>query len=133
MRIDGWEYALDAVIAHHAGLPARWGVSDCCILPRDALAAVTGEPPLFADVAYSTEAGAARALRKLGFETLEELFAASLPECPPLAARRGDVGIASIGGTSFGCVIVNGGLAVKAPAGLILQPLHFLTRAFHAG
>lgn len=73
-----------------------WGRHDCALgLAGGAVEAMTGT-----DIAapwrgrYSTALGAARALKRDGFETLGDLVATLLPEhVSPLMARPGDIGL----------------------------------------
>ncbi|WP_309086471.1 DUF6950 family protein [Chelativorans sp.] len=101
MRVDGWEQRLDEVVGRHMALPSQFGVSDCWMLPADAFKAITGEE-LYAGVRYRTEAGAAKQLRKRGFNTVEDALRARLPETGRLLAQRGDLGVVEINGVISG-------------------------------
>lgn len=92
VRIKGWERALKAVIEKHLALPSQYGVSDCYLIPDDAVEAITGER-MFADIAYTNEIGAAKALRAHGFENVEQAFGSKFEEIPPSLAHRGDIGV----------------------------------------
>lgn len=91
-RVRGWEKALKAVIEKHLGLPSQYGISDCYLIPDDAVEAITGER-MFANVSYTNEIGAAKALRAHGFENVEQAFGSKFEEIPPSLAHRGDIGV----------------------------------------
>lgn len=90
-RVDGWEKRLKAAIEKHSKLPSEYGVSDCYLIADDSVEAVTGER-LYPDVSYSSELGAAKELKRRGFDNVEEAFAAVLESIPPALAQRGDIG-----------------------------------------
>lgn len=91
-RLNGWENNLNAVIKKHMALPSEYGVSDCYLIADDAVEAVTGER-MFADIQYSNEIGAAKELRRYGFETVADAFAFKFEEIAPSLAHRGDIGV----------------------------------------
>lgn len=131
LRIENWDAALDAVLDAHLLADAVWGASDCFRLPMAVVGALRGCEPPFSRVKYTTEAGAAKALRRNGFETIGHAMASVLPEIAPLQAGRGDVGVAVVGGVASGCVITNGGLIIKSQnRGWDIRPLILLSRAF---
>ncbi|MEF2073476.1 DUF6950 family protein [Consotaella aegiceratis] len=130
MRVTGWEQALVRAIERHAAMPFAWGKSDCGYLAFDCIEAVTGADP-FADFrSYTTELGAARKLRRAGFETVEDLFASVLEDTPPTLAQRGDIGVIERGGQLAGCVFTSFGVAVKSDCGVSYEPITAVTRAF---
>lgn len=136
MRVEDWPEKLAEVIARHAALPFQWGVSDCFILPMDVCAALTGAPDPYADEReYADAQAAARRLHNRGFKTIEDAFVAAFEECPPVFARRGDIGIADYPGAILGGGVVVLGLDVigKGEQGTVRLPRDRLKRAFKVG
>lgn len=93
MRIDGWERRLRLAVEKHVSLPSQYGVSDCYIIADDAVEAVTGERMYRNARRYRTAKGAARVLRRHGFLTVEDAFAARFERIPVSQAQRGDIGV----------------------------------------
>jgi len=123
MRRPDWEIRLNAVIEKHLALPSQFGVSDCYMIAADAYEAVTGER-LYKGVRYSTEAGAAKQLRRRGFETVEDAFRAKLPEVGRLLAQRGDLGVVVRDGVISGGVFTALGFMTRGEDGVVfLSPL----------
>lgn len=91
MRIDGWDDRLLAVIERHGAAAYAPGVMDCFMLAMDAAEALTGARPY--RPRYRTDAGALRALKRAGFDTLREAVAAIWPERPAGHWQRGDVAV----------------------------------------
>lgn len=118
-RLPGWEKRLNAVVAAHQVLPGDWGVSDCFIIPDDAVEAVTGEK-MYPDArGYKTEAGAAKQLRKHGFDNVRQAFAAKFSEIPVAMAQRGDIGVIERDGAFSGGVFTAIGFMSRAHGGPI--------------
>lgn len=92
MRIDGWDDRLLAVIERHGAAAYVPGVSDCWTMAMDAAEAVTGKRP-YADVRYSTDVGALRAMRRRGFSSLSEAVAAVYSARSPGHWQRGDIAV----------------------------------------
>lgn len=132
IRHDEWDKALSRAVRSHATQPGQWGVSDCLTFPRDCVEAMTGER-LFPKVKYTTEKGAALAMKRLGFATIGDLIASVLPEQPRLLAGRGDVVTVEVAGETRGGVVTGSGVAVKTLDGLVYLPLAAITRAFKVG
>lgn len=129
--IDGWEKRLNAVVAKHQLLPGEFGVSDCYIIPDDAVAAVTGDVMYPEARGYRTEAGAAKKLRRHGFANVREAFAARFREIPPTIARRGDIGVIERDGQFSGGVFTSIGFATRAHGGpVIFIPVSQVSAAF---
>lgn len=130
-RREDWPERLIAAIEHHAALPFGWGSSDCFLLPMDVVLAMTDAEP-WPDVrgAYASEAGAARQLRRRGFATLVEAFAAAFPEIPPSLAGRGDIGVVDSPRGLAGVVFMDTGVIGKAEAGIRRLPRSLVLRAF---
>jgi hypothetical protein len=91
-RLPDWEARLADYLASVADLPMAWGRHDCALHAANAILAVTGEDhgvPYRGR--YQTELGAARALRRQGFDSVEAQFDAVYPILAPAFAQRGDV------------------------------------------
>lgn len=133
MRKIGWEKRLREVIENHAVLPSQYGVSDCYLLANDAHKALTGENIGGVRVnKYKTEVGAAKQLRKLGFNNIEEAFAAHLSDVPVMMAQRGDLGVAeNENGEICAGVFTAIGFAAKPQfGGIQYLPIDKVKRAF---
>lgn len=115
--------ALDALIAARARAPFAWGAFDCVLFAADAVLVQSGRDLAAAyRGTYSTAAGAAALLRRLG--GLRTLAAQAGPEIPPALARRGDVGLLRHAGREL--LGVCAGELWLSPAqgtGLAAQPL----------
>lgn len=137
-RQPGWEPRYVAVLERHMAAPFEWGVSDCLSVVADVAEALCGKNPLPAKRRrYRTAPGAARQMRKLGFETIEEALAATYSQIPVLKARRGDCGVLEQlvdGRPQQAAVIVMGAIAVgKGPDGPMHVPLTRLKATFAIG
>lgn len=92
MRYRDWEQQLANYFIAMRDVPFEYGVNDCCLFAASAVAAMTG-----VDVAeqyrgkYTTELGAAKALKKLGGGTVEATFDALFPAIGAAFAQRGDL------------------------------------------
>lgn len=119
MRLENWESRLSRAIERHYASPLVYGETDCFTFPADAVEAVTGER-IFADSRdYTTETGAARLLRRQGFETLADAFGSLFEEIPPALAGRGDLGVVERDGEVTGGVFTALGFMVRGETGLI--------------
>ncbi|GEA12675.1 hypothetical protein [Alteromonas sp. KUL49] len=95
MRLPNWDIELAEYIESVANAPFAWGEHDCCLFAANAAKLITG-----IDFAqrfrgkYSTELGAARALKRYGqgdlFNTLCDIFG---EPCPILTLQRGDIAL----------------------------------------
>lgn len=102
---------------------------DCLKLVKHALHTVGRRVGLTKGVTYSTEAGAVKALRRLGFKTLiEAVDASDLVRIAPAMALPGDVLALQSGEEGFGCALALflgngkamtfvGGVCVQGPLG----------------
>lgn len=90
MRLADWEGRLSAYLADHTSCAVAWGQMDCVRFAAGAVKAMTGTDPL-PKLTYKTEAGAWRALKRLGFTSLSQAVDAHLSPTHPAMARRGDV------------------------------------------
>ena len=122
IAVPQWQRDFDAFIAVRMRTPFCWGQHDCCLFAADAVKAQTG-----VDHAapwrgtYFTELQAARLLAQLG--GLAALGAMAGPECPPLTARHGDVGLVFDGVRELLGVCVGSHWLVPATYGLAALPL----------
>lgn len=137
-RLEDWPDRLIVSAAHHAALPTSWGRSDCYLLGIDAVRAMTGREP-WPEVrgSYRTEAGAARQLRRRGFQNVAEMWASAFPEIPVSMAGRGDLGVVRVPeGAGWAGVLFLGPDAVGKPAGgigTVKVPRELVARAFRIG
>lgn len=132
VRVPDWEKRLNEVVERHMDLPSQFGVSDCWMIPADAFEAITGEK-LYRGIRYKTEAGAAKQLRKRGFETVEDAFRARLPEIGRLSARRGDLGVVERDGAISGGVVTNIGFVTRGEGSVLILPITEIKTAFRVG
>lgn len=130
MKQPGWEKRLNAVIERHMALPSQYGVSDCFLMPMDAVEAVTGIRHFPEDRAYKSEVGAAKRLRKRGFATVEDAFASLFETVSQLSAERGDIGVVEIAGVVCGGVFTVLGFAVRDAIGVQFLPITHVKTAF---
>lgn len=130
-RVTDWEKRLKAVIGKHQGLPSQYGVSDCYLLPDDAVEAVTGKTMYGAAARrYKTPVGAAKQLRKRGCETVEDAFRAKFTEIAPSLAQRGDIGVIERDGEICGGVFTAIGFAVRDERSVLFLPASEVKTAF---
>lgn len=128
MRLPGWETALVEEIDRARSLQFRWGVHDCATWAFDVRLRLTGQDAAAAwRGRYSTSAGAARVMRRLGWETLPAMGCSLLGNpIQPLCAQRGDIVICN---GAFG--ICAGAFAVfLAQTGLTERPMAAATMAW---
>ncbi|MDQ0558302.1 hypothetical protein QO004_000075 [Rhizobium mesoamericanum] len=129
-RVPGWEKRLNAVVAKHQALPSQYGVSDCYIIPDDAVEAVTGERMYPDALGYRTDAGAAKKLRQHGFATVRDAFAAKYPEIPPAIAQRGDIGVIDRDGVLSGGLFTSIGFMTRGVDTVEFLPASAVAYAF---
>lgn len=99
MRLPNWDIKLTGYVESVTTTPFTWGEHDCCLFAANAAKLITG-----VDFAqdfrgkYSTELGAARALKRYGqgdlFNTLCDIFG---EPSPALTLQRGDIALVSDG------------------------------------
>ena len=134
MRVNGWERELRLVVEKHLALLSAYGVSDCYIIADDAVEAVTGKRMYSGARGYRTSAGAARKLRRRGFLTVEDAFAAKFERIPVALAQRGDIGVIyQPGGEVTGGVFIGTGFFTRAEGGAVVLPHSAVTHAFKVG
>lgn len=86
---------LKLFLAEHKNKPFAWGENDCCLFAANAVLTLTGNDlaPEFRGK-YSTKVGAARALKKHGYHSIEQLLNAKLgTPIAPLTATIGDIAL----------------------------------------
>jgi hypothetical protein len=131
MRVTGWERALRLVVEKHLALPSAYGVSDCFVIPDDGVEAVTGAQMYPGARGYKTPAGAAKKLRKHGFLTVEDAFAAKFARIPVSMAQRGDIGVVyQSNGEVTGGVFTGTGFLTRAEDRAVFLPHSAVTHAF---
>ena len=134
MRVDGWPERLVAALDRIGGETFELGRSDCFTLVQDVVEAVTGSAPYPSERgAYRSERGARRRLRKAGFADMGAFLASLGPEIPPGLARRGDVGIAIVGGDASAVVCAGQFFGRHPVSGLVPLPLARVFRAWRIG
>ena len=93
MRPEGWESRLDAAIEGARTEPFSWGTHDCCMFALNIACEIllTDPAPQFRGT-YTTEFGAARALKEHGDGTVRGTVTQILDEeIPVRTAQRGDL------------------------------------------
>lgn len=130
-RHPDWLNRLNKVVADHQALPAQYGLSDCYIIADDAVEAVTGKTMHGANARrYKTPAGAGKQLRKRGFETVRDAFAARFAEIPVLMAQRGDIGVYDNNGEISGGVFTSAGFMTRGAEEIVFLPPTAVLAAF---
>ena len=84
--------ASDACVARFADRPMKWGAVDCWQITGHNLRTLGISTSIAKGIRYSSEIGAAKALRSLGFKTLTEYMDAfDVFRIPPAMATQADV------------------------------------------
>ena len=119
------------VMRKHMSEPFEWGGSDCSFV-FDVIEAVTGFDAIHDCRGYLTEAGALRAIRRAGFQSVQEIVEASFHEIVPGIAIRGDIGYpAEVGHPLMSPAVIDGASAFsKHPKGAILVNRASIVRAW---
>lgn len=117
---------IKAFIQAHKNKPFVWGENDCCLFAANAVLAVTSVDlaPEFRGK-YRTELGAARALKKHGYTSIEMLLNAKLGQAiAPLSAKNGDVALVKNHQEQLAAgVIFRSSIYCVSPMGLSQLPL----------
>lgn len=130
--------AVDRVIAKYDGMDLVWGKCDCIRIAVSNMREQGRRATMAKAGSYSTPAGAARALRRMGHTTLPEaLEAQGFERIPPASAWLGDIigleaedgwvslFVACSGGRGFGFVTDPAtGREYAAVAALLATPLY---------
>lgn len=117
-RHSGWEIALVDTLSRHQHEPFAYSTADCLIRVSDVALAITGQDPVaeFRGT-YSDAKGAAAAMRKAGYTSIEAVLAGTFEEIAPALARRGDCGLIETnvdGRKELAAVIVVGDMVMGA-------------------
>lgn len=135
-RVKDWDRRLAAVTSKHITTPGVWGESDCLLKVADAVEAVTGED-LAASIrgAYSTEAGAAKFMRRRKCENVEQVLEQFFEPTGRLTAQRGDVVSIEQDGEIAAGFVTEYGVAVPTPSGTVFraQTSPTIRKAFKVG
>jgi hypothetical protein len=130
MRVKRWERRLQETVERFRALPFDWATNNCSHFAGCCVEAVTGQNPVSAlDGSYTDEAGAMAAIAAHGSD-IEEAAASMFPAQPPAQARRGDLGIAEVGGRKVLLVILGQFAAGPGPRCLSFVPRTNLTASF---
>lgn len=126
-----WRAAFDAFLSERMSVPFQWGSQDCCLFAASAAQIITGVD-VASDVRgiYSCARGARLTLERIG--GIEAAGARFGPECRPMAARVGDVGLLNEGDRSMLGVCVGESWLVTATQGLSALPLDAARKAWRA-
>lgn len=124
MRVDGWADALMGVVSEETAAAYAPGRHDCFVMACRTVEALTGQRP-YADVRYTTDAGAVKAMRKRGFERLGDAMAALFPERPAGHAQRGDIAVLETGTLARDTlgIVMDGQVLVRVGHGFQRRPL----------
>jgi hypothetical protein len=133
-RLPKWRARFSSYLIEVAGKPFEWGAHDCALHPADGVLAITGVD-LAADFRgrYTTEIGAAKALKRHGSGDLASTFAAKMPEIDPAGARVGDVVIFDGPFGETGGLRLPSCISAITPVGRRSYGLDLVTRAFQVG
>lgn len=133
MRVPDWESRLAMAVRKHVKAAPQYGICDCFVICADAVEAVTGKDPYpTARGCYNTPNGALKVLRKHGFNSIEEAWAALFADVPPAQAQRGDILIYDTPDGPAGMPLLTQGAFGRSPASgfpVFLSPL-LARRAF---
>lgn len=136
-RLTDWRSRLAAEMDRQRNTPFVWGKNDCVYgMARGVVIALTGEDPLALWAAsYKSEAGARRALKDMGFTSLEEALAAYLPKTHPDRADIGDLALVpTIGPLRYGVGVIDvSAVIVMTPTGHGFVPRDQIVAAFSVG
>lgn len=123
-RKDDWPEAMASVLEGHRLRGFVWGVSDCGMFASDVALAITGIDAAKAFRGrYTTERGAARALKRAGFVDVVDAFQATFPETIELPfARRGDIVVLLENGQRSLAVLDGGAIHAMTSGGMCIYP-----------
>lgn len=82
---------------------------------------------------YKTEIGAAKIMKRRGYQSVEDALADRFPPVARLKAQRGDVGVYERQGVICAGYVTEYGFAVKAEHGLEFVPQTDIKAAFQVG
>jgi hypothetical protein len=131
MRPEGWEDRLLEEVERHGDLPFEYGVSDCITFAVDCAKAITGTDVMEHRRNYENQIGAAKALRREGFNDVGDFLASEFEEIPPALAGRGDLGVIEGDEATVAVVFVGAHVVGKEQPGGVRQVSRSLvSRAF---
>ncbi len=127
-RCNDWPERLFEFIETRRFMPFEWGVNDCALFSADAVLEITGVD-LASDLRkYTTEAGAARLIRKAGGMVG---FTRPLREKDTGLAMLGVIVLAEIEGReTFGIALRDGKWCAPGALGLVFRPLSDALKVF---
>ena len=135
-RLPDWRKRLDDYLDGLEGKAFDWATMSCGLFAADAVRAMTGIDfsPEFRGQVQDDESAAA-ALKAAGYDTIAELAAAKLEECPLSALRLGDIAsvVLSSGPTLY---LVNSpplSLLGMGRRGKVTLPISKASRGFRVG
>jgi hypothetical protein len=127
----GWRVALDSFIAERMQKPFAWGSNDCCIFAADAVLAMTGvNHATGLRGSYDGALQAARVVSELG--GLSAIASRAGPECHPLCAGPGDVGLVTNEGRELLAVCDGAHWLAPTSEGLAAMPFESARAAWRA-
>jgi hypothetical protein len=132
-RRPDWPERLAALIEARRHTEFAWGTHDCCLFAADTVLAMTGADPASEwRGRYDSEAEALALLGERGLEGMvaDAMAAFGAPECPVLAAQRGDVVLATSGNEPLVGVAFGSRIVVPGPERLVFLPLSAGSRAW---
>jgi hypothetical protein len=126
-------FAVKNIIKDYKDKPFVWGENDCCLFAANSVLALTGK-----DLAeefrgkYHTKRGAAIALKKHGFNSIEQLLTAKLgSSIAPLTATYGDVAlIENHQGELAAGIVFRSSVYCVSPQGLTQLPISTVIRVW---
>jgi len=121
-----WTALLATFINGRLNIPFTWGEHDCALFLADWILARTGH-----DYAapfrgrYKTAIGSKRALKRLGYNSLEQVITSALgePLTTPLLGQRGDAVLVDTDEGPAAGVVFAAGIAVQGETGIVSLPL----------
>lgn len=131
-RYDDWPERLAQKLDEMKDLGFRWGSHDCVTFAAACVEAMTGDRPIPEIGNYTTALGAARQIKKLGFNSLEEAVESVLPVIG--RPRRGDVALCDAGeGQPFLAVVVGEKAVGVSEEGYLFVPRSQFIKSFRVG
>ncbi|MBZ9980393.1 hypothetical protein LB521_04430 [Mesorhizobium sp. BR-1-1-8] len=135
-RLPDWDRRLARLVSGIKDVPGVWGESDCLLTAAAGIEAVTGEDIMAPwRGRYTTEAGAARLMRKEGCENVEDVLGKffGLPPIGRLLARRGDVGVVEQNGVLCAGFVCDRGFLCRTESARVFLPQTAMKAAFRVG
>lgn len=128
-RFPDWPELLAAFVESRRAAPFVWGENDCVMFAADCALAITGnDPAIVYRGSYSTAAGAARIIKKVG--DLAALVDEQFDQIPVAHAGRGDWVLVHNDGRPSVCVVLGAVAAGAGEHGLSFVPMTEATMAW---